>query len=152
MCTCVLTLRIAEWFSWWTVARIWWVFHLNYVHSVIDHWSFFLNFFTEFNDKNSYHYSKMTQTCHLLCRRPGCYDSASNTHVRNRFFKLSPICASVIYQIPWKMVVYQNATSLSLSLEVNIDRRGQTIIRDKLLMWTWNWIGNYEHMERTKGE
>ena len=37
---------------------------------------------------------------HLLCKRPGCYHSTSETHVRDRIFKLSPIHASVIYQIP----------------------------------------------------
>ena len=35
------------------------------------------------------------------CVRPGCCHSASKTHVRDRIFKLSPIHASVIYQIPW---------------------------------------------------
>ena len=39
-------------------------------------------------------------TSHLLCKRPGCYHSASKTHVRDRIFKLSPIHASVIYQFP----------------------------------------------------
>ena len=33
--------------------------------------------------------------------RPGCYHSASKTHVRDRIFKLSPIHASVIYHILW---------------------------------------------------
>ena len=37
-----------------------------------------------------------------LCKRPGCSASASasKTHVRDGIFKLSPIHASVIYQIP----------------------------------------------------
>ena len=47
------------------------------------------------------HYSKRARTCCLLCKRPGCYHSTSKTHVRDRIFKLSPIHASVIYQIPW---------------------------------------------------
>ena len=42
---------------------------------------------------------KRVRTCHLFCKSPVCYHSASKTHVRNRFFKLSPIHASVIYQI-----------------------------------------------------
>ena len=42
-----------------------------------------------------------TRTCHLLCKRPGCHHSTSKTHVRDRIFKLSPIHASVIYQIHW---------------------------------------------------
>ena len=62
---------------------------------------FFLNVFIEFSDKDICHYSKRTQTCHLLCKRPGCYHSASKIHVRDRIFKLSPIHASLIYQIHW---------------------------------------------------
>ena len=65
---------------------------------------FFLNVFTEFaesSDKNICHYSKRAQTCYILCTRPGCYHSTSMTLVRNRIFKLSPVCASVIYQILW---------------------------------------------------
>ena len=38
---------------------------------------------------------------HLLGKRPKCYHSTNKTHVRDRIFKLSPIHASVIYQIPW---------------------------------------------------
>ena len=63
----------------------------------------FLNVFTEFaefGDKNICHYSKRTWTCHLLCERPRCYHITSKTHVRDRIFKLNPIHASVIYQIP----------------------------------------------------
>ena len=33
-------------------------------------------------------------------KRPVYYHSASKTHVRDRIFKLTPIHASVIYQIP----------------------------------------------------
>ena len=65
---------------------------------------FFLNVFTEFSefrDKNNSHYSKSTRTCHLLCKRPGCYHSTSETHVRDRILKLIQIHASVIYQFPW---------------------------------------------------
>ena len=53
-----------------------------------------------FTDENSCHYSKRTRSCHLLCERPGCYDSASKTHVRDRISKLRPFHASVIYRIP----------------------------------------------------
>ena len=56
--------------------------------------------FAEFRDKNICHYSKRARTCHFLCERPGCCHSASETCVRDRIFKLSPIHASVIYQIP----------------------------------------------------
>ena len=44
---------------------------------------------------------KRARSCQLLCKRPGCYHSANKTHVRDRIFKLSPIHASLIYQIPW---------------------------------------------------
>ena len=52
------------------------------------------------SDKNICHYSKRALTFHLLRKRPGCYHSASKTHVRDRIIKLIPIHASVIYQIP----------------------------------------------------
>ena len=57
---------------------------------------FFLNVFSD-----KIFIIKRTWTCHLLCKIPGCYHSASNTHVRDIIFQLSPIHASVIYQIPW---------------------------------------------------
>ena len=44
---------------------------------------------------------KIIRTCHLLCKRLRCYHNASKkTQVGERIFKLSPIHASVIYQIP----------------------------------------------------
>ena len=55
------------------------------------------------------------RTCHLLCWRPGCYHGASKTHVRDRSFKLSPIHASVIYQIPW-IHIHLGKTRLCLLL------------------------------------
>ena len=48
---------------------------------------FSLNVFTEFiefSDKSICHYSKRAQTCHLLCKRPGCYHSTRKTRVRGR--------------------------------------------------------------------
>ena len=57
--------------------------------------------FAEFSEKNICHYSKRARTCHLLCKRQGCYHSTNKTHVGDRIFKLSLIHASVIYQIPW---------------------------------------------------
>ena len=39
------------------------------------------------------------RTCYLLCNRPACYHSNTNTHVRDKVFKLSLIHASVINQI-----------------------------------------------------
>ena len=55
-------------------------------------------------NSNICHYSKRAWTCHpaiLLCKRPWCFDSTSKTYVRHRIFKLSPIYASLIYQISW---------------------------------------------------
>ena len=54
---------------------------------------FSLNVFTElseFSDKTIFHNSKSTWTCHLLCKRTGCYHRASKTHVRDRIFKFMP--------------------------------------------------------------
>ena len=51
---------------------------------------FSLNVFAVFGEsstKNICHYSKRVRTYHLLCQRPGCYHSASKTHVRDRIFK-----------------------------------------------------------------
>ena len=47
---------------------------------------------------------KRAWTCNLLCRRQECYHSSSKTHVRDRIFQLSPIDASVIYQITWILI------------------------------------------------
>ena len=44
---------------------------------------------------------KSAKTCHLLCKRLWYYYGNSKTYVRDRIFKLSPIDASVICQIPW---------------------------------------------------
>ena len=38
---------------------------------------------------------------HLLCKRPGWYHCSSKIYVRDWVFKLSPIYASLIHQIPW---------------------------------------------------
>ena len=45
--------------------------------------------------------TKIIRTCSILCKRPRCYHSASKTRVTDRIFKLSPIHASVINQIPY---------------------------------------------------
>ena len=49
--------------------------------------------------KNIYHNSKRLQTCNLLCEKPGCYHSASKTHVRDRILKLIPMHTWLTY--PW---------------------------------------------------
>ena len=43
---------------------------------------------------------KRAQNCHLLCKGPESYHSASKTHMTDGIFKLSSIPASVTYQIP----------------------------------------------------
>ena len=48
-----------------------------------------------------FHWICWQNICHRATFWPGCYNSTSKTHVRDRIFKLSPIHASVIYQIPW---------------------------------------------------
>ena len=53
--------------------------------------------FSEFSDKNR---GSNLSPSHLLCKRPRCYHSISKTQVADRIFKLGPIHASVIYQIP----------------------------------------------------
>ena len=60
---------------------------------------FFLNVvteFAEFSDKNICHYSKRAQTCHPAT---SCVRDQDATTAPAR--QLSPIHASVIYQIPW---------------------------------------------------
>ena len=54
----------------------------------------------EFSLNVSKIFVKRVRTCHRLCKRPGSYHSTSETHVRDRIFKLNPIHASVIYQFP----------------------------------------------------
>ena len=62
---------------------------------------FFLNVFAEFAEfSDQKYYKKIIQTVHLLCKIQRCYQSASKTEVAERISKLSPIHASVIYQIP----------------------------------------------------
>ena len=68
--------------------------------------------FPEFSDKNICHYSKRAWTYHLLCKRLGYYRSASKTHVRDSVFKLSPIHASAICQIPWICWIQQKFCSI----------------------------------------
>ena len=67
---------------------------------------FFLNVFIKFNgvfpkcfSLNSVNSVKKMPPSHLLCKRPAYYHSASKTHVKDRILKLSPIHASVIYQL-----------------------------------------------------
>ena len=54
----------------------------------------------------------------IQCKRPGCYNSVSKTHVRDRIIKMTPIHASVIYQIPsvhWILVPFrENSTDCNI--------------------------------------
>ena len=43
---------------------------------------------------------KRARTWQFLCKTRGCFHSAGKTHVRDRIFRLTPIHASMIYQIP----------------------------------------------------
>ena len=45
--------------------------------------------FTEFSDKKIFVFQR-ARTCHLLCKRQGCYHSTTKTHVRDRIFKFEP--------------------------------------------------------------
>ena len=47
---------------------------------------------------------KRTWTYNFLCKGSECYQSATTTHATDRIFKLNPIHASVIYQIPWYLL------------------------------------------------
>ena len=54
----------------------------------------FLNVFSEFaefSDKKFSLQQKDSNPSHLLCLRPACYQSSSQTHVRDKVFKLSSI-------------------------------------------------------------
>ena len=82
----------------------------DYFLSLGLQWSFsyMFHWIQRIRDKNICHYNKRARTCHLLCKKPGCYHSTSKTHVRDRIFNMSPIHASVIYQKP-------NTITISLS-------------------------------------
>ena len=56
-------------------------------------------YFDELSEDIKIFFIKRAQTCHLLCRRPGCCHSTSKTQVRERIFKLILIYASVNDQI-----------------------------------------------------
>ena len=67
----------------------------NWVFPKCFHWMYWIQW------QKILYFKNIIQTCHLLCKRPRCYNSASKTQVAERVFKLNPIHASVIYQIPW---------------------------------------------------
>ena len=47
------------------------------------------------------YFKKIIRISYLMCKRPRCYHSASKTQVAERIFKLTPVHATVIYQILW---------------------------------------------------
>ena len=49
---------------------------IRFIPTISLVFEFFLNVFTELRER--------PRTCHFLCKRPGCYHSASKTHVRDR--------------------------------------------------------------------
>ena len=59
---------------------------------------------------------KRVRTCYLLCKTPGYYHSTSKTHMSDQIFKLSPIRASVIYQIPLKSLNSLNSMKVLFHL------------------------------------
>ena len=67
------------------------------------------------------HYSKRARNwplSHLLCKRPGCYHTASKTHVRDSIFEFSLIHTSVVISFPEftnsvKVLLYLGKTLLS---------------------------------------
>ena len=67
----------------------------NWVFPTCFHWICWIEW------QKVLYFEKTVRTCHLLCMRPGCHRRASKTQVRDGIFKLSPIHASVMYQIPW---------------------------------------------------
>ena len=96
---------------------------------------FSLNVFTEFTEFGQDHWIHWIQwqkyfslqqkgsnlpPSHLLCKGPGCYHSTSKTYVRDKIFKLNPIHASVIYQIPriqWILFPFRENSIVLLPME-----------------------------------
>ena len=77
---------------------------------------------------------KMVRSCSLLCWRSGCYHSTSNTQIRGRIFKLVPIHASVIYQIPWISIPFrENSIMLRLYCATLVKRFNVTM---EVIGWT----------------
>ena len=109
--SCILNLTTGNsWFDFQTVfmtinykrllSIFWSLERLMYVPSDAQ-WSFSRTFsVNSLNSVTKIFVIKRAQSYHLLCKRLGCYHSASKTHVRDRNFNMSPIHASVIYQIP----------------------------------------------------
>ena len=60
--------------------------------------------FVEFSDQIFVITVKWLEPATFCVRDQGANHSASKTHVWDRIFKLSPIHASMIYQIPWTVV------------------------------------------------
>ena len=101
-------------------------FHILHMRDIINNWKFVLsnlklmlrklplmNLLLEFFLNEFYRIYRICRiwkiflqkscirTHYLLCNKPGCYHSASTTHVGDRNCKLNPIHASVIYHFPW---------------------------------------------------
>ena len=74
----------------------------SHLEQIIEFFLSVFTQFTEFSDKIICHYSekKEFKPPNSCVRDLGCYRSTSKTQVRDRMFKLTPIHASVIYQIP----------------------------------------------------
>ena len=82
----------------------------------------------------------MARTCHVLYEWPGCYHSASKTHVRDRIFKFISVHASVIYKIPFPEFAEFSENSAPFSknsIEAVSTVRRQRINKEEFLQWVW---------------
>ena len=90
---------VFEGLHWLFVLPYWHVYYpqsLDWLYTI----EFSLNVLPElaqFSGKKYYIWKRLFEPVTSL---PGCYHSASKTHVRDRILKLTPIHVSVIYQIP----------------------------------------------------
>ena len=78
---------------------------------------------------------RLFRSCHLLCKRPRCHDSANKTHVAEKIFKLSSIHASVIYQIRWIHWIsdpFRKNSNIKIDLSKK-SRRKQEILRNFII-------------------
>ena len=73
---------------------------------------FSLNVFTELKNIFTAVKGPKPATQPPLVQRPGCYHSTNKTNVRDRVLKMTPIHASVIYQIPLNSLNSVNSCSI----------------------------------------
>ena len=71
--------------------------------------------FAGFSDKNVCHYSKRTQTCYLLSKRPGCYHSTIKINMRD-FSDLSDSLNSLNLLNSMKVLLHSGKTPMLIFL------------------------------------